>query len=127
VARTRKGLELEPLSVYGHYTLGVIQRRAERWQGAFESFSRAVELNPRDARAQSGLASSALRMERFDVAQRAFLAMIDAGYQPAPAHFNLGLLAQRSGDIAEARRRYGLALQADPSFKPARDALARLK
>jgi arylsulfatase A-like enzyme/Tfp pilus assembly protein PilF len=125
--RARKGLALEPLSAYGHYTLGVIQRRAQRWDEAFQAFSRTVELNPRDPRAQSGLASAALRVEKFDVAERAFNAMIDADYQPAPAHFNLGLLAQRRGDIAEARRRYGLALRADPSFKPARDALARLK
>ena len=127
VARARRGLELEPLSFYGHYTLGVILRRAERWQDAFQSFSKAVELNPRDNRAQSGLSSAALRVERFDVAEHALLAMIDAGYQPAAAHFNLGRIAERRGDRAEARRRYGLALKADPAFKPARDALARLK
>jgi choline-sulfatase len=127
VARAGKGLELEPLSFYGHYTLGVIQRRGERWADAFRSFSRAAELNPRDARAQSGLASAALRVDKFDVAERAFNAMLDENYQPAPAHFNLGLLAERRGDTAEARRRYGLALRADPSFKPASDALARLK
>jgi arylsulfatase A-like enzyme/Flp pilus assembly protein TadD len=125
--RARKGLELEPLSFYGHYTLGVIQRRAERWQDAFGSFSRAVELNPRDGRAQSGLAAAALRIDRFEVAERAFEAMIEMGHQPAPAHYNLGLLAERRGNIAEARRRYTLALGADPSFKPARDRLARLK
>jgi arylsulfatase A-like enzyme/Tfp pilus assembly protein PilF len=127
IARAGKGLELEPASFYGHYTLGVIQRRAGRWPDAFASFSRAVELNPRDPRAQSGLGSAALRVERFDVAARAFTAMIDAGYQAAPAHYNLGLLAERRGDAAEARRRYTLALKADPAFKPARDALARLK
>jgi arylsulfatase A-like enzyme/Flp pilus assembly protein TadD len=127
VNRARKGLELEPASFYGHYTLGVIQRRAGQWPDAFASFSRAVELNRRDPRAQSGLASAALRVERFDIAERAFTAMIEAGYQPAPAHYNLGLIAERRGDAAEARRRYNLALKADPTFKPARDALARLK
>jgi arylsulfatase A-like enzyme/Tfp pilus assembly protein PilF len=125
--RARKGLALEPQSAYGHYTLGVIQRRAQRWEEAFQSFSRTVELNPRDARAQSGLATAALRVQRFDIAERAFNAMIAAAYQAAPAHYNLGLLAQRRGDADEARRRYELALRADPSFKPARDALARLK
>jgi len=127
VVRARKGLELEPLSFYGHYTLGVIQRRAERWADAFQSFSRAAELNPRDARAQSGLASAALRVEKFEAAERAFNVMLEQNYQPAAAHFNLGLLAERRGDTVEARRRYGLALRADPSFKPASDALARLK
>ena len=53
--------------------------------------------------------------------------MIELGHQVAPAHFNLGVIAARRGDRDEARRRYGLALSADPQFKPARDALARLK
>jgi len=127
IERARKGLALEPLSFYGHYTLGIIERRAERWQEAFASFSRAVELNGRDPRAHSGLASAALRGGQFDVAERSFNAMIDAGYQPAAAQFNLGLIAERRSDPAEARRRYTLALRADPAFKPARDALARLK
>lgn len=127
VARAKTGLELEPLSFYGHYTLGVIQRRAERWEHAFSSFSRAVELNGHDPRTHSGLASAAVRLDRFDVAERSFTIMIGADYQPAPAHYNLGLIAQRRGEPAEARRRFTLALKADPAFKPARDALARLK
>lgn len=127
IARARQGLELEPESRYGHYTLGVIQRRAERWQDAFVSFSKAVELNARDVRAHAGLASAALRLGRFDVAERSFNTMIESGYEVAPAQFNLGLVAQRRGDLDEARRRYSLALKADPSFKPARDALAKIK
>jgi choline-sulfatase len=127
VARARKGLALEPQSFYGYYTLGVIQRRGEQWADAFESFSRAVDLNGRDPRARSGLAGAALRLEKLDVAAREFGVMIELGYQAAPAHFNLGLIAARRGDRVEAERRYRLALQADPGFKPARDALAKLK
>lgn len=127
VERARQGLALEPQSFYGHYTLGVIYRRAERWHDAFASFSKAVALNGRDPRAHSGLAAAALRVQRFDEAERSFTFMIDAGYQVAPAHFNLGLLAERRGNREEARRHYTLALKADPSFKPARDALGKLK
>jgi Tfp pilus assembly protein PilF len=43
------------------------------------------------------------------------------------AQFNLGIIAARKGDLAEAARRYRLALAADPSFKPAQEALARMK
>ncbi|MBA2305656.1 MAG: sulfatase-like hydrolase/transferase [Acidobacteria bacterium] len=127
VARARKGLALEPLSFYGHYTLGVIQRRGALWVEAFESFSKAVDLNGGDPRARSGLAGVALRLGRLDVAAREFEVMVDLGYQAAPAHLNLGLIAERRGDRLEAGRRYRLALQVDPAFKPARDALAKLK
>ena len=53
--------------------------------------------------------------------------MIALEYQVAPAHYNLGVIAARRGNTTEAARRYKLALQADPAFKPARDALAKIK
>ena len=53
--------------------------------------------------------------------------MVALNYDLAPAHFNLGLLAAARGDLEEARRRYGLALAADPAFVPAKQALAKLK
>ena len=127
LARARTGLTLEPHSVYGLYTIGVIHQRAGRWDDAFEAFSRAVEGNGRDARARSALGGAAMRLDRLDVAQPQFEAMIALGYQPAPAHYNLGVIAFRLGDRAEAARRYKLALQVDPAFKPAREALAKLK
>lgn len=127
LARARRGLGMEPHSVYGHYTIGVIHQRAGQWQEAFDAFARAVGSNGRDARARSALGAAAMRLNRLDVAHPQFEAMIDLGYQVAPAHYNLGVIALRRGDRAEAERRYKLALQADPRFKPAREALAKLK
>ena len=127
LARARTGLTLEPHSVYGHYTIGVIHQRAGQWAEAFEAFSRAVESNGRDARARSALGGAAMRLDRLEVAQAQFEVMVALGYQLAPAHYNLGVIAFRRGDRREAARRYTLALQADPAFKPAREALAKLK
>jgi Tfp pilus assembly protein PilF len=53
--------------------------------------------------------------------------MIELKHQVPGAQFNLGVIAARKGDPAEAARRYRLALAADPSFKPAQDALSRVK
>ena len=125
--RARRGLELEPQSFYGRYTLGVVLQKAGQWPEAFVEFERAVALNGSDPRARANLASTALRTNRVEVARTQFEAMIAMAYQVAPANFNLGLMAARNGDRAEAERRYKLALQADPTFKPARDALAKLK
>ena len=68
-----------------------------------------------------------MRNDSLEVARAQFEAMIDLSYQVAPAQYNLGIIALRRGDKAEAERRYKLALQVDPAFKPARDALAKLK
>lgn len=127
IERVRRGLALEPESFYGHYTLGVVHQRASRWTEAFAAFGKAVELNGRDPRARANLAGAAMRIDSLEVARAQFEAMIDLGHQVAPARYNLGVIAQRRGDRAEARRQYQLALKANPAFKPARDALARLK
>jgi tetratricopeptide (TPR) repeat protein len=126
-ARARQGLDLDPGSFYGIYTLGVVHQRAEQWTEAFVAFSRAVELNGGDPRARANLAGAAMRTGNLAVAQLQFEAMIELKHQVAPAQFNLGVIAARRGQTDEAARRYRLALAADPAFKPARDALARIK
>ena len=127
VTRAGRGLEIEPQSFYGHYTLGVVHQRASQWKEAFAAFGRAVELNGREPRARANLAGAAMRVDSLEVARAQFEAMIELEHQVAPAHYNLGVIAARRGNLTEAARRYELALQADPRFKPARDALARIK
>jgi arylsulfatase A-like enzyme/Tfp pilus assembly protein PilF len=127
VRRARAGLALASGSAYGHYTLGIIHRRARQWPEAFAALQRAVELNEADPRARSSLASTAMHLKDYDTAQTQYEALVELQHEVAPAHYNLGLLAAARGDQAEAKRRYQLALKADPAFKPAQDALARLK
>ena len=125
--RCRKGLALEPESHYGYYTLGVVHQKAQDWKEAAAAFTRAVELNEVDPRSRANLASTSMRLGNLDVARDQFERMVALGYQVAPAQFNLGVIAARKGDRAEAARRYRLALAADPRFQPAIDALAALK
>jgi choline-sulfatase len=127
IIRCRKGLDLTPQSDYGQYTLGVVYRKAERWIEAADAFTRAVELNSVNVRARASLGSVAMRLGRIDVARTQFEALVQLGYVVAPSHFNLGIIAASKGDRAEAERRYRLAIQADPHFKPAIDALAKLR
>ena len=127
IVRARKALDLSPQSDYASYTLGVVYRRAGRSAEAFDAFTRAVELNPMNVRARAGLGSEAMRLGRVDVAKTQFEQLVQLGYQVAPSHFNLGIIAAGTGDRAEAERRFRLALKADPQFKPALDALAKLK
>ena len=127
VARARRGLQVDPDSSYGHYTLGVVYQRAAQWREAYTAFGRAVELNGRDPRARANLAGAAMRLDSLAVAQTQFEAMIALGYQVAPAHFNLGVIAERRGNKEVARTHYQQALRSDPTFKPARAALAKLK
>ena len=126
-ARCLLGLEREPRSFYGHYTLGVIHQKGQRWKDAAASFVRAIEINPRDPRAHANLAGAAMRLGDLDLAATHFAEMIALSHQVAPAHYNLGVIASRRGDRDEAVRRYRLALAADPAFKPAAEALKKVR
>jgi tetratricopeptide (TPR) repeat protein len=127
IAAAKQGLEREPRSFYGWYTLGVVHLRAKQFGDAFRAFSEAVQINSRDGRAAANLADAAMRTGHTDVARQQFERMIELGHRRAPAHYNLGLLAQRAGDVAAARQHFQSALKADPSFAPAKDALSKLK
>jgi arylsulfatase A-like enzyme/Tfp pilus assembly protein PilF len=126
-ARCSKGLALDPQSAYGHNTLGVVYQKAGQWPEAAAAFGQAVELNPADPRAHANLAGASMRLGDLPRAATHYREMIELGYQVAPAQFNLGVIAARQGDQAEAERRYRLALKTDPAFKPAMDALKKLK
>jgi choline-sulfatase len=127
IAEVQTVLAREPRSFYAWYTLGVINQQARRPLDAFRAFSEATRLNPRDPRAVANMADAALQSGQTVVAREQFERMIALGYRVAPAHFNLGLIAQRSGDRAAAERHFAQALTADPTFKPAKDALAKLR
>jgi arylsulfatase A-like enzyme/Tfp pilus assembly protein PilF len=127
IDRCRTGLEKDPRSFYGHYTLGVTYQKAQMWPDALATFTRAVQINAEDPRAHANLAGAAVRTGNVDLAATHFEKMIELKHQVPGAQFNLGVIAARKGDLAEAARRYRLALAADPSFKPAQDALSRMK
>ena len=127
IERCRAGLGKDPRSFYGHYTLGVAYQKAQMWADALTTFTKAVEINGQDPRAHANLAGAALRTGSLDLAGTHFERMIELKHQVPGAQFNLGIIAARKGDPVEAARRYRLALAADPSFKPAQEALARMK
>ncbi|MBP1636698.1 MAG: Tetratricopeptide repeat, partial [Acidobacteria bacterium] len=52
--------------------------------------------------------------------------LLRAGYQPSRSHYGLGRVAEARGDTAGALREYRKALQLEPGFDQARQALARL-
>jgi tetratricopeptide (TPR) repeat protein len=127
VERCLDGLRKEPRSFYGSYTLGVVYQKAGRWPEALTAFAKAIEINGMDPRAHANLAGAAMRTGDVDRAAVHFERMIELDHQVAPAQFNLGVIAARKGNLDEAARRYRLSLAADPAFKPAKDALAKLK
>ncbi len=125
--RCREGLALEPTSVYGLFTLGVIHEKAGQYDEAADAFQKAVAADGSDPRPRASLAGVAMRLGRANLARPQYEAMIALGYRVAPAEFNLGFIAEGAGDLELARKHYRAALAANPAFKPAIDALAKLR
>src|SRR5262249_33318961 len=78
-------------------------------------------------------AAFVMRIERLDEAERSLReylkrAPVRTAYpRPAGAHFWLGRLYQQQGKPAEAIREYEAALQLDPKYKAAQEALKKLR
>ena len=105
----------------------MIAEKQGRAVDAIAAYKTAIASNPSDARARAGLASLAMRLQQFDVAKPQFEALLGLGYRPSRMHFGLGQIAEAEGDARRATAEYRRALDAEPGFEPARQALGRMK
>lgn len=94
---------------------GKVHFRNGDWGLAEKHFRQAVELGPRDAEAWIGLAASYDRLRRFDLADRAYDQAIKLVGMNTVILNNLGYSFLLRGNLAEARRRFLMAYENDPT------------
>jgi tetratricopeptide (TPR) repeat protein len=95
---------------------------AHDWLRARASFEEAMEMAPRDRRAQAWLGRTAFQQGRFGEAAR----LLEPIYRDE-GNVDLGKAYVRVGRIQEARRQFELVLQRAPNHAEAREALAALE
>ena len=89
-------------------------------------YRRAVEANPNSIDAWLGLAATYDRLKRFDLAERAYDAVVGKiGYTPVVLN-NLGYHHLLAGNVQEARKYFMQAYQKDPNNLEIRSNLALL-
>ncbi len=104
-----------------------------RWSDAWKAVDRLNALRPDWAPARYAIgrmaAESGERLDQGEAALRAYLTQPPEAGQPshAGAHWRLGMIAEKRGDRAGARREYEAALALDPNLATAKAALARVK
>ena len=118
--------KLEPTSGEVAVVRGSILEDQGRAADAFAQYDAAILANGSDPQARAHLASLAMDLKRYDVARTQYDALLKLGYRPSRMHFGLAQVAEATGDRKTAAAEYRLALQLEPSFAPAREALARL-
>ena len=95
-------------------------------KAAAESYEKAVQLNPRDAKLRYNLSLALDRMEDFASERKELAKAVELNPNLAAAQNQLGVLALRSGDQVEAEQRFKKTLAIDSEFAEAQSNLGVL-
>lgn len=99
---------------------------AGKAKAAAESYRKALQLNPRDAKLRYNLSLALDKMGDFDSERKELERTVQLDPTLAVAQDQLGLLALRSGQAAVAERLFKKALAIDPTFSEAQSNLGVL-
>ncbi len=129
-------VRLDPRRPDAHRRLGFLYARDGRYALSFAEWDAILAADPTQPQALFGLGRTAdlagERLPEGEAALQRFLRLAQQaansgdGPSPARAHYVLGNLARRRGDVSAARERYETALRLDPKLTDARQALVAL-
>lgn len=106
--------------------IGEAYQQLNHWEDAERNFLRAIELDPENAQAYSGLARSYLGLSRNQDAAEAALTAVGLLHHLPYAHFLLGTALHRLGKIERAVEALQMAVNINPNFAGAHARLAML-
>lgn len=115
-----------PDSVDGYYGLALMYQRTKQYAKAFDTYERVLARRPAETRARYLIGRTAAisgeRLDRAETALREYLKpRPDASQQGnASAHYLLGVVYEKRGDAAAAKREFDLSKQMDPNQAEAR-------
>ncbi|MDD3089820.1 MAG: tetratricopeptide repeat protein, partial [Candidatus Omnitrophica bacterium] len=89
-------------------------------------YNRVLEADPSHFKARNNLANVCLMNRDFDKAIVEYRRILDGRNSSAVVHFNLGLAYEGKGMLTKAYDEWMAALNIDPDFVPAEEALKRI-
>ena len=113
-----------------HNNLGFVLASQNRHEEAVRSYREALKLSPNLTRARNNMGFSQAALGQDDKALDTFRAALSAslGFDPeileAEAHFNLGVMLKKTGDLDGAIASFKRVLSIDPNDVGARENLA---
>ncbi len=132
--RVHEGLLQEyPDSASSYFTLVNVQLARKQWEAAWAVLERLERSRADLATVRYAIGRTASesgeQLDRGEAALRAYLDHTPRPNEPttAAAHWRLGMIAERRGDLAAARQAYGTATAMDPNLRQAKEALARVR
>jgi Tfp pilus assembly protein PilF len=123
-----RSLELAP-SAEAHTLLAWARSHQGRFEDAISECRKAIALDPDLGNPYNDLGAYLIELGRPSDAIPWLVRALQAPRYEAYCypHYHLGRANEMLGDRVEARRQYGNAVEADPTFVPARLALQRLE
>lgn len=126
LAEYKKATELDEKNFRAYLNLGLAYRQVEKMDIAITSLQKAVELNPKSYEAHYYLGLTYQTNGKNDQA----LAELQVADKLHPGSsqiiYDIGQTKEKMGDLDGAKYEYNFALQYDPNFAKAKDALSRL-
>lgn len=121
-----------PDSSAGYSQLAIFYTNNKQFDKAFAIVEQRLKLRPNDPAglyAYGRAASvSGMNLDRGEQSLKGYIAApIPTGPPVANAHYRIGLIAERKGDKAAARREYETALRLDPTLQDAKKVLGALR
>ncbi|MBN1852125.1 MAG: tetratricopeptide repeat protein [Pirellulales bacterium] len=118
-----RAVRTDPKNATALNDLGLCLARKDDMPAAAQALSQAVQLQPNRELYRNNLATVFLELDRPDEA----FAQLSAVHPPAVAHYNMGYLLNRRGDLDKATEHFATATQIDPSMQAAQTWLAKLQ
>ena len=121
-----RAVSADPRLPWLRSNLGELLRRMGRYPEAEHSLRIAETLNPGDPMILSNLALTIGHQGRFEEAETLCQRVLAAVPNLAVVHYRMGLIRSQQTALADARACFVRALQIEPGFEDARQALAAL-
>jgi len=124
--RTRKGLQVSPISAEGRFQRGGAYLRRRQLERAARAYRDAVTLSPGEARYHNDLGVALLSLGQREDARRAFGRATDLASDFPLPYYNLGILCRDEGGVEAAAQYFALGLARDRDPMAAHRYLGRL-
>jgi len=116
------------LIVATHVNRGILRMRRGDMDGAMTDFTRASQLDPREAEAHFNRGALLLRQEQAAPAAAAFTQALEHSTRlPAQAHFGRAIAHEALGDVRAAYRDYRRASELAPEWRAPQTELGRFR
>ena len=127
----RAALETDPDDELVLLHLGELSKKRGRYREALGLYRSATAKNPEFAKGYAGAGEMLFRLGRYEEAvsnmERAFALRPELGAEVPGLHYLAGVALEEMNRPDEAEKHYGRALEADPGYRKAAEALNRLR